>query len=111
MILSATQRAMETSSFFQGEDRLNSLALNIHLDICNTALSWMEEDVFWIYKYYYQSVLFVAFIDKQSGALIIPDFDVAVPALQLKPSSSDGNIPDMGGIYCLFIALWPLIMP
>ena len=46
----SNKRAMETSSFFQGEDRLNSLALNIHLDICNTALSWMEEDVFRIYK-------------------------------------------------------------
>ena len=82
MILSATQRAMETSSFFQGEDRLNSLALNIHLDICNTALSWNEGGcILIIYQYYYQSVLFVAFIDKQSGALMIPDFDVARPAL------------------------------
>ena len=55
---------------------------------------------------YYQSVLFVAFIDEQSGALMIRDYDVAMPALLCHKEPAQGklkcrNIPDMGGIYCL----------
>ena len=51
-------------------------------------------------------LLLVLFIDEQSGALMIRDYDVAMPALLCHKEPAQGklkcrNIPDMGGIYCL----------